>query len=197
MNKLNIKRWRESVLSFLYVSKIRLATAYWLTVLLIIMLLQPIKAHAWNEIKLQGDNALSQRQFARAKIEYQKLRLLNFSNDEPYNLYHHVYLGEQNVMNLMNFYKDRGDTAQLSLLNLASADYESPELALTKCQELDLLNDNVLAIYCINKTNITWPMYRDGWLSAMIFGEKYGDNALVAQSKQTLIELDPTLADSL
>jgi hypothetical protein len=192
-----IKQRRDQLLSFLYISKIRLAVAYWLLVLILILLLQPIKAHAWDEIKLQGDNALSQRQFAKAKVEYQKLRLLNFSNNEPYNLYHLVYLGEQNVMNLKTFYEARSDITQLNLLNLASADYESPEAALASCQKLNVANDGVLAIYCINKTLTTWPMYRDGWLTAMIFAEKYGDDALVAQSKQILIELDPMLADSL
>lgn len=162
---------------------------------MLILLLQPIKAHAWDNIRALGDNALSQRQFSQARLEYQKLRLLNFRSQEPFALYHRLNLAEKDLMTLKSFYQERNEIKQLNLLNQASADYSSPEEALTNCQQLDQTGDKELTIYCIAKTNTTWPTYRDGWLTTIIFAQKYGDAELAKTATEHALELDPYFSE--
>lgn len=195
MNKKILKLWRDRFLSFLYVSKIRLSIIYWLFVFLLLLLLQPLKSHTWIEIRTLGDNALSQRQFSQAKLEYQKLRLLNFNNKEPYQLYDRVYQAQNNILTLKDFYQSRNELSQLTLLNQASADYPDPVIALSNCLELNVQNEGELTIYCLNKTNDIWPNYRDGWLATESLGQKYNQPTIASNAKQKALELDPYVSE--
>lgn len=165
---------------------------YALLITILLLIVQPIKNRTWNNVLRLGDDALANRQFSDAKLQYTKLRLIHPTSPIPGQLIDRANKAEKNILILRDFYASRNDQKMVSLIDMATADYSTPEVATATCQELLKQNEPQLALVCTKKTTSRWPRYRDGWLTQVSVSRAVGDNALAESSLQQVIALDPT-----
>lgn len=188
-----ISKGRRGLVQFMYRSLWHLVVVYSAIVLGLIVLVQPVKNYTWNAVVREGDTALAKRQFELARIEYTKLKLIRNGNVEPNRLIERVGTAEKDITSLREFYQTRGETEMLQLLDQATKQYDAPESATNACQDLARKEELDLALLCIQKTTITWPTYRDGWVSLELIARMLERADVAAEAHQKALEIDPNL----
>ncbi len=168
-----------------------------LTLVLILVLalwiVQPIKRHTWNTIKNRGDNALARRDYATARLEYTKLRLISPRSPEPKILIDRVVTAGNDLLSLRTFYEGRGDVKILDMINSATRDYTSAEEAVVACQTLLKDREIDLAKLCIDRAGAKWPLYKEGWLTARAIAKITEDEEAVKNAETRLRQIDPNI----
>lgn len=156
-----------------------------------LIIVQPLKNHAWNNILVAGDNALAARQFNLARTEYTKLKLVRPGDPLPHKLLQETDEAEHNILSLRHFYEARNDSAMLARMDEATRTYASPDQATLACQELAKQNELELALVCISNATTNWPNYRDGWLTERVIAQSLGRGDLAEYAHQKALEIDP------
>ncbi len=188
---MNIPGGERLLSSFSVLSKQARVLVGGFTVAILLVLIQPIKNHAWNTILVLGDQALAERHFDQARLEYRKLRLIRWRSSKPQQLIDRANQAEHDITTLRPFYGDRGDNEMLQKLDQATKDYSAPEAATVQCQTLANEHEFDLALLCIQKTTATWPNYRDGWLTEQVIAQKLGKTGVADTAHQKALKLDP------
>lgn len=161
---------------------------------LALLIAQPFKNHAWNAIRVAGDNALAAREFNLARTEYTKLKLIRPRDPLPNKLLQQTDEAERNILSLHDFYQARNDTEMLARMDEATKTYDSADQATLACQELAKQNELELALVCITNETTHWPNYRDGWLTMRYIAESLGRADISQTAQQKALQIDPTIS---
>lgn len=140
----------------------------WLIILLIAILAiyfltKPLRISSANHYIESGDRYLLQKAYLKADLEYQKALTLN-NNQDAIERKSLVSKAMQNVSSLNDFYINKNATAELNLLNEASAVPKTESDAVKESKKLIEQKEYQLAIIPA-KTAIEMDRnYRDSWL---------------------------------